>query len=208
MWTKQKESKTSVRQKRMFSLFGKWNWWQLCFQNHKEIYEKWAWTSFPSSHLLKVSRSHFLEKKKKYSRNPRGAHSCLLYIDWVRALVGKPEKKRHIYDWMYCQSYRTVWRMDANSGVVTSRHHGEMSSILPWCCRFFSSIAPGHPLPPHHVQAPDPRSQKFSTTMHSTMGTGANQRGSSSHCPLLPEFQLCQRRCRGVGLNWRTSAKV
>lgn len=32
--------------------------------------------------------------------------------------------------------------------------------------------------------------------------------GSSSRCPPLPEFQLCQQRCRGVGLNWWTSTEA
>lgn len=59
-------------------------------------------------------------KMTKKNKKPRGARSCLSCVDWGRALVRKPKKKRNVYDWTYCRSNKTVWRMDTHSRVVTS----------------------------------------------------------------------------------------
>lgn len=183
------------------------------FASRLTIKEKWqAWTSFPSPHLfrshshcLKVSLNQlfFFFLKEAFQESQRSAFMPLMHRLGQSSGEETTKKKKHL--WLDVLS---VWRMDTQSGVVTSRHHGEMSSILPWCCRFFCSLAPGRPSLPISSRLPAHAVKSSAQQCTPLWARGLIRGGSSSRCPPLPEFQLCQRRCRGVGLNWRTSTKA
>lgn len=125
---------------------------------------------------------------------------------------GNKKKKRNLYHWTYCRSNKTLEdgyaQQSSNKGVIT-----EKCQVFRPAAAAASSPAspPVQALPPSlpiSSRLPAHAVKSSAQQCGPLWARGLIRGGSSSRCPPLPEFQLCQRRCRGVGLNWWTSAEA